>query len=332
MSRSFASPLQRPGALLFLWLGRTVAALLIALPVAGALSVPLDRFPQGDRLLFVPGATYLVEVLRVHALQVAAALHTSGWLLLVLGFAQLVPIGALMAALVSPERPRLVDLLLCGARHLPAFGLLGGVTVLAQAIVLVAAIPLAVMLRSALRFRLGPMGADLVTLSAMVVALLLAGLIGVIQDLGRSAVVMGNGDLVAALRRALWTFRARSLRVTFDWATRGAAAAAALGAGQTLAIALGPDRPGIGRFSAILASHQLAILTAVYLRASWLRAALEHVNCLSPQSLVDRAERSDAPDDPTLGPDASRDAGASPTRDGRTPQRLAGPPPSEPTE
>jgi len=128
--------------------------------------------------------------------------------------------------------------------------------------------------------------------------------------------VLGHVNLGVALHCALATFRTRAPRITFDWLIRLAAGAAALGVGETLAVAFAPDRPGVGRSLAIVAAHQLAILTVVYLRASWLHAALEHVSFLSPQSLVDRAERSDALDDPTLDPDASPDAGAAPKRHG----------------
>jgi hypothetical protein len=107
MTAALPSPMQRPGALLFVWFGRAVAAFLVALPFAHAVSAPLVHFPEGDRLLYAPGATYLVEVVRLHAGQLATALRVSGWLLLALGFAQLVPVAALLTALYSTRRPDL---------------------------------------------------------------------------------------------------------------------------------------------------------------------------------------------------------------------------------
>jgi hypothetical protein len=282
-----------------------MAALFVALPFAQAISAPLAAFPAGERLLFEPGGAHLIEVVRLHAIQIAASLRTSGWLLVGFGFVQLAPLGTLLGALSRTERPTVAELLADGVRHLPAFALLSGLTVLAQAVLLVGAGIPAVLLRSALQFRLGPVGADLTSASAVLAVLLAVGLTGVVQDLARAALVATRQGFVGALTTALRTFALGAVQIGSSWLWRWGVGVGLVVGAAALSSALGPDKAGAGRLLATVLCQQMAIAGVVYLRASWLRAALTYVSSPSPRSPACTAERSDEPGDPTPDPDAS---------------------------
>jgi hypothetical protein len=322
-SHAPAPPWQRPRALLLVWLCRFIAATLVALPIATAVSAPLAGFPAGDRLLFAPGATYLVEVLRLSHQPLVGAARTSGWLLIALGFAQLVPVGALLVALIRPKQLSVADLLVHGVRHLPEFSLLGGLTLLAQAIVLVALGFPTLVFRSGMRAPLGAPAADLSALAAIFAVLVLVGLLGAVQDLARAAIVTSETGIRPALTAALRTFTARPLTIAAEWLWRVLARAALIGGAAATTAALALDQPGTVRVATLVVVQQGAIFLAVYLRADWLRRALVHVSCPSRGSLACRAEDSVSPADPNPSPDASPDDAIAPSPGPDAPQGHA---------
>ncbi len=297
-------PRKRLGAVAFVWLGRSLAGALIALPVALTVSAPLAGFPAGDRLLFQPGATYLTEVLRLSVVELAAALRTSGWLLLVLGFAQLIPLGALLTALTRTEPLGPTNLLVHGVRHLATFSLMSGVTVLVQAVLFVVAGIPALGLSSALRPALGPAAADLTALATAAVILWVVAFVGAVQDLARAAVVWADCSATAAFAAAVHSVSRRPLRIAIDWTLRWLAGAALLAAAATLTITLGLEREGAAHLAAITLVQQGAVLAAVYLRADWLFCAVLHVSSPSPQSLACKVADSDERDDPSPSPES----------------------------
>ena len=326
------APYQRPGALSLVWLVRAVSGMLVALPVASALSAPLAEFPEGDRLLFAPGATYLIEVLRLSLTHVGAAARSSGWLFVAFGFLQLVPLAALLSALSLPRRLSVGELLAHGARHLPSFSVLGGVTVLVQSLLLVTLGLPTLLLGVGLRSSFEGAGADLTALGGVAALLLLVGLLGAIQDLARAAVVRHDLGVRAALTVGIRAFIAHPLPVTFAWLWRALAASLLFVSAGAVGLALGPGGPGVGRLVAQIAIHEIAILGAVYLRAEWLRYALTRVSCPSPQSPACTAERSVSQADPSPDPDASPADAAPPSPDDDAPPVRAEHLPSTPRE
>jgi hypothetical protein len=288
--------------ILVVWAYRLLAALVIAYPLArlvGATGVA--SLPDGDRALFAPGGAYLVEALRLGVRYLVSA---TGALSLVgagLAVFALIPLAALVVALNARER---LERGLWAARTLesfPPFVFLGGLTFLAQALLLFLGGAAGGALRDILTASTTERGADLGTIALALCTLLAVAAVGVVQDLARAEIVRSGKRGLAALGPALNTFVASpALRA---WAGRTVPALLGLALAAWLATRLHLDRPGTLRVLAAWTIHQVAVLGWVVLRASWMARALDLVELssprLAPEASDGTAVHSAALDDPS---------------------------------
>jgi hypothetical protein len=265
----------RPGALLFVWAFQLAGAMLAAGPIVGALSrTGIADHPAGDAILFEPGGLLLVEALRLGGPALLGALGASGFSLLLLHAAALVPLAALLVALATPGKLNTPLWLGRAAAHFPAFLLLAGVTWLARALLLVASLFLLAPIGGWLDSAVNERNADLALLAGVLVVFILLILLGIAQDLGRAAVVRHGSRALGSLVTGLAALRRRPLAALAGWLTPASWSVALIAGAAIVTGWLAVDQPGSWRVLAVLVVHQAALLGLLLLRALWLRTAL----------------------------------------------------------
>jgi hypothetical protein len=264
----------RPGALAGWWAVRLVTAWLLVAPAADVLSAPLADLPRGDAVLFDPGGAYLLEALRHGQAQLMAGTRRNLWTLVLVACASLIPLCAVLVALSHRGRLRAGSWSQLTARHLPAFAMLAGLTLLAQAVVLLGSALLLTAASDPLHRALSPRSADLTILAAAGIGGVLVVGLGLVQDLARAATVRHDVGGRAALAVAVTTLRRRPLRALLDWLTPTVYTLPVIAAAALLAGWLHVDRDGAWRVSLVLLVHQLAAFGLVALRCWWLTRAL----------------------------------------------------------
>jgi hypothetical protein len=236
---------------------RALTGLLLAAPLAAGVGAIVGEHPAGDALLWQPGGYWLVEAGRVHRAAIGGEVVKGGipWLVMLLGW--LMPLGALIAAVGSPE-DGLRQQLRVAARRLGGLVLVFGVALVAQALAIGAPAFAASRLAEGLPLRavLALAGAALVAVVAIThdVARVLWVQHGVrMRELGDRAIEALVAQPVTLLLAALWR--------------AGAAWALALAM-----LALSTHVVGLGAVGlAIAAAAQLTAISGyVLLRASWL--------------------------------------------------------------
>jgi len=264
-------------AAVLLWISRTVLALLASYPLLLAVRASMmTAGPEGDAVLFQPGALLLLELLRVGGPWLASATELS---LLLLGLAaifELIPLAVALDLLSAGDRP-LLQRAASALRLFPRFLALGLITLLAQAALLLAAS----LLGAALKPMLASADERLQSLAPIAlfsVGLLACGWFGGALDIARATLVRSNlarGGARAALAQAVDCLRQRPLRVLLGVYPSIAGSALAVLAATWFLARFVPTQ-ATGRALALgFAAHQLAMLFAIVWRVRWLGTALE---------------------------------------------------------
>jgi hypothetical protein len=298
---------RRPSAALLLWGWRLLAAWLVAAPLARAVAAAgAGHLADGDAALFEPGGQLLVETLRVGGATLGAALQSAVGLLLVVGALGLLPLAAVLVSLAHRGRLRFGDWAGRAAAHLPAFVLLSLLTLLSQALALVAWGLVAGGASAALESVVDERSRDVALVAALLPGLALVLGLGLAEDLGRARVVRHGASGWSSWLAALGLLLRRPGPALLGWLTPAAWAVAAVVAAEIAVRAIDVSRAGAARPWAAFAVHQAAALALAAARVAWLGRALQLVGVPSEdaRSPGDRAEGTDAPDGPSPAPAA----------------------------
>jgi len=282
----------------------------LAAPVADTLSAPTADLPQGDAVLFEAGGAYLLEALRHGQAQLAAGTRRFLWTLLLLGATGLVPLCAVLVALSHQGRLRAAGWSRLTARHLPSFIILAGLTLLAQAVVLLGAVLVVVATRDALHQAFSPRGADFVAMATAGLGAALVVALGVVQDLARAAVVRHEVGGRVALAIAFGTLRRRPGRILLDWLTPTIYTLPTIVGAALVANWLGVEREGAWRVALVFVVHQIAAFGLVALRSWWLGRALVLVSTTAPPEASEEPSAGSAAIRLERPPPADRPAGS----------------------
>lgn len=282
---------------LLLWAVQLCVAWAASTPLVTALAGSgVARFPEGDALLFSPGALLLTEVVRLSSTSLVSAVPLSVSVLVLGSALQLAAVAAALNFL-SPLRQRFA---VRAARVLPSFVLLWGLTLLCQTIVVLIA---AVFGATLARHFDSPRAQDLCQLGWIALGVFAALLVGILHDLSRAARVQQASDPWAALTRATYVFGKGPWRILLSWFCTAATGATLIGLGALAAHVLAVHEPGGWRVAALFAAHQICAFGLAFVRAFWLDAALRFT-ADGPPVLDDTPAGSDAPVDPTPDPAA----------------------------
>ena len=306
---------KRIGVVLLVFASRLAFASLLAMPFAVLLGRAVGAYPRGDAVLFDPGGLLFIEALR--RTRDALPPLGAGALLLFVVFCLLglLPLGAMLGALGVKGRLSARDLGAFALRPIGVFSLLLGVFAVVQALAfgIVVAIGRAVARRGSFDTR----DADLVKLAFVGVALLVVLLLGVLHDLARASAVRRELGLRASIRAALGTVRRAPVVVFGAWAWRSALGLVALASALVIGSRLGIDRGGQVALGFLV--HQGSVLVALGLRASWLAAALGHVDAsLAPKA--DDEDKTEPAAEPSVQPDPAAEESPLPVDDAPKPE------------
>ncbi|MDC3958343.1 hypothetical protein [Polyangium jinanense] len=271
---------KRPGVVLLAYAFRLVAAFVLAWPFAVTLGGAVSGYPRGDAVLFDQGGMLLLEALRRSAGALRPATSSSLLLFVLVCFLSLLPLAALLGALGAKGRITARDLGAWALRPIGTFSLLLGAAAIVEAILGGIAIGIgnAVARRETIDLR----AADQIRVGFVAGALLLVLFVSVFHDLARVATVRGELGFRASIKRAFAAFRSAPLSLLAGWSWRAALGAVLLGAALVVA-----SRLGVERKSQVVAGflvHQASVLAVFFLRASWLAAAIRHVDRVLPKT------------------------------------------------
>lgn len=293
-----------PWRILFLVHGlRLALALAIAWPSAAVLGSGVENFAEADRLLFEPGAMFLVETLRQRApALMALASPTVFGAGLALCF-NLLLLAALVSKLANPERA--MPLVMAQAtRHWAGFVLLGGLALLVQSLIIVAFALLTKFMTTLIAEHVTEQGLTFFILGIAFAGTLVVLALGIVHDLARTALVRHNCTLRTALVLGLES-------MNLDWrahlrlwvATSTPALVIFLLAGLIVG-ALHVELQGSWRVVGALVVHQSAAFAGLILRTLWYRGALRRVRPPLSSAADDIAEDSAGLPDPMPNPTA----------------------------
>jgi hypothetical protein len=258
---------------------RVVLSLVIALPLGAAVGSLTAGYPSGDAVLWEPGGVMLLEVARLLGPTARGLGWASGVFALGGLFLLLLPFGALVASFgpSSPLGPRrrvpARELMARAGESWGTLGLMQGLTLLGQALLLGLFDLVGRLLARSLE--LGAGGQRVTELVVLAVGLGVAWVLGVGHDVARVLAVQHRRRLLAAIGATLRTLAAGLVPVLLAGAWRGALAMAMLGAAGWAGLAVDCQRPS--RAALVFLAHLLAVLGAVLLRASWLRWLTDRV-------------------------------------------------------
>ena len=270
---------KRPGVVLLVYAFRLVAAFLIAWPFAVTLGGAVGGYPRGDAVLFDQGGLLLLEAMRRSAGALRPSASSSLLLVVLVSFLGLLPLAALLGALGAKGRVTARDLGAWALRPIGTFSLLLGAAAVVE--VLLGGVVIAIGNSIAKRNVIDARASDQVRIGFAAGALLLVLLVSVFHDLARVAAVRGELGLRASIKRAFAAVREAPLGILVGWSWRAALGVALLGA----AVVLG-SRIGVERTSQVFAGflvHQASVVAVVFLRASWLAAAIRYVDRVLPR-------------------------------------------------
>jgi len=291
---------KRPVAIAFVFVMELAWALVVATPVHAWARRVWGGHPDGDAVLFAPGARELMVWLGQNDAALAVTARTTIVLLAIGAVLMQLPFGALVASLAFGREVRTEDA--DGERvHLGAPRLRGALQIGVSAFLPLAVLFVLGSVASLIVLLLGGLAASAldhtltealgdarsftvrVVLFAMFAAV--AAVIGVVVDLARAAVVRESGLSAASgtaspawnvmlrgVRIALKTSRSSLGRATLGWTGRTVVGIALLAIGYVAADTFG----GSGGLSLTLlfGIHQAVVLGRVALRASWMARAL----------------------------------------------------------
>jgi hypothetical protein len=263
-------------AVLFALAYRLAAAWLIALPFGSALDASgIGQFPEGDALLFARGALYLLEVFVKERALLSQVALTGLWPLFAFAVGGILPLWFMLRAV----RPALDNepWLSRAGRELSSLLLLSGLSWLFKILIVSVALGVTLMLRAWVDELLDERSADLLALLPIGIALLPLAGIAVLRDLARAAVVGRDAHAASASHTALGVFRAHGTALIGAFVFATIVAILALAASHALVVAIGVG-PEPWRAQAALVTHQLGLLSALVVQASWLRRAMNAVD------------------------------------------------------
>jgi len=247
-------------------------ALAVAWPLAKLLGDPVATHPRADRVLFEPGGLYLSETLRLLRPALTSTVDGMSFAVLVGLYLGLLPLGALLYALARPHRVSFAEVVAAAGQFFGRLSLLLGCALVAIAFAAAVVLIAADLLETKLLAALGDRGADIAEWSARALALGVAGLVGVVHDLARAALVSGRTTVLRASSIALDALRARPKEAIGGWALRGLLALALVAAAARVTTSLGVETASRGVAVALI--HQGVAFVLVFLRADWLALAI----------------------------------------------------------
>jgi hypothetical protein len=256
-------------------------ALALAWPVARMVGDPTLAHPRGDAVLFEPGAMYLVEVLRLHQAPLTSAIEGMTLTVLFALYLGLYPLAALLHGLAQHEPKRPADLVAAAGRSFAPFSLLLGLSLVAIFVLWSFSLAVATLLETKLKLWLGLPGSDIAQVVLKVTTLLLTGVVAVLHDLARAAVVAENASALRGIARARGTFWAYPTRALGAWASRGLVGLVTVGLAAWAAGRIGVETDA--RLFAVTLLHQGVIFALVLVRADWLPSALRLVHRATSQ-------------------------------------------------
>ena len=261
-------------ASVLLWISRTLLALLVIFPILQAIKASgMVSGSDGDAVLFRPGSLLLLELFRVGAPALGAALRSALLLAAIAALGQLLVLGVALD-LVAFEGARLSARFRRALGLFPRFLALGAIALLAQAALLLLASLLSAALKSPLQSgdeRL----ATLAPLALLLLALVGCGWVGCVLDIARAGLVREEHTWGEALALALTCVRDEPLAVLTGGYPVAAAGAFAYLCCVWLMAHLDLAHPAPLSLALSFLAHQAAVLFAVAWRVRWLRRALE---------------------------------------------------------
>jgi hypothetical protein len=258
------------------------SSMLVCFPTVAALSeLGVGSLPTGDRALFEPGALLLFEVVRVGQARLTSSLGSSA-LSAVLAALLTLPVAAAVMVRLAHPAPMAWRLWLARAvSPVPTFLMLGGVTMLCRAGVLVLLGFSAARYHDVVFVAFGREPAELALVAAALVVLLVMAVLGALQDLARAVAVAHHAGGFSALRHGLLLARRRALRWLLPWSVAVAATLAAVLMVATAAAVFDLSRPGAWRPAAQFLVCQTAVVMALATRIWWFDRALRLARELS---------------------------------------------------
>lgn len=271
---------RRPIPVLALWAWQTALASLVAVPAATAVASWYGRNPSGDAPLWQPGGLPLADLLLEAHGAGRETVIVFGLVLFVAGFADLIPIAGLIAALgyVTRERrsPPLRELLPRALAAFPTLATLYAMTALAEGGILGIAIAAGTVVAQAAQAKLGDARADQTGLLVALAILVPVGVVGVMHDLARAGAVRFRVRAIRAWQLAVNALGRAPASVVWSWAWRGLAGWVPVGVGAVVAAHFGGR--GGAALVAVFVVHQIGLIVRVAFRASWLASALRAVD------------------------------------------------------
>jgi hypothetical protein len=262
---------RRPGLVLLVYAYRTVAAILLALPLSVAARGAIGPYPRGDAGLFDPGGVALLEALRLleptlAPLGLGAALGA-----VVVAFAGLLPLAMLLDAVGLEGRLPARLLLERAASRMGTLSLLFGAATVAQAFAGAAFIWIGQKSLARVAWSAAPHKHVSIAL-LWAAGLLLVGVLGVVHDLARAYAVRRDLRFYDATSCALRAVRRTGLRALWAYVWRASIGVAGIAAALSVSSYVGLTTGG--RLVAVALVDQAALLLAATMRASWLAAAV----------------------------------------------------------
>jgi hypothetical protein len=270
-----AGALRRLGVIACVYAAHAVFALAVAWPPTKVLADPTLAYPRRDHVLFEPGGLFLTEALRLARDPLTSLAEGSSFGILVGLYLGLLPLAALLHALGTRERISAPELAAAAARAFaPLSLLLGGALVVAG---LASLVPLATgsLLETKLGDMLGERGSDLASLGFRAAALLAVGVVGVVHDLARAAIVVRATTALRGARCGLVAFRAWPAEALGGWALRVIAGILVVTIAARVTTNIGIETAT--NLAAVALVHQSVVFLLVFLRADWLAMAVQLV-------------------------------------------------------
>ncbi len=266
----------RPRAVLGVWAWESTLALVGSWPAVTLARAAYGRHPNGDAMLWDPGALPLLGMLSREANGTRAATGAATAVLVLGVLAGLIPLAAMMVSIGNATREgrrigaaRAVGGALGVSRP---FGRMLLVVTIGQGLVAATAVLLDEVVESWMHASLGEALAQQLAFALAATVMLAAVALGVVHDLARAAVVRFELEAMSALTVGARTLRHAPFAVTWSRGWRTLASAAPVAAVALLADRVG-GRGGIA-LVVLAALHQAVVLARVALHASWLAKAL----------------------------------------------------------
>jgi hypothetical protein len=271
---------RRPLAIFMLWAWQTLLAIAVAWPMAAAVASWYGKHPSGDAPLWRPGGLPLIDLVFDARGARMETLTLAGIVLLVAGFADLVPLGALFAsvAYVTRDRraPPMREALARAAAAFPTFALLFATASLGEGLLAGLAFFVATAGSESMAERFGDARADETAWILALVILAVVGVVGVAHDLARAAAIRFRVRALRSWRLAFNALKRAPASTLWSWAWRALAGWAPVGVAAAVAARFAGR--GGRALVALFIVHQLVLVGRVAFRASWLANALRTVD------------------------------------------------------